>query len=198
MSPSQEHGPGGVVLAAGFSRRMGVPKALLRIGHETFLGHWLAGLESAGVGQVRVILGRDAAAIRSRHPLPEDQVVVNPAPERGMLSSLLAGLDRLSPALPGVLLCPVDHPCVSPGEIRALLARLSPGRVVVPVHDGRRGHPVLFARELFHELRAAPPGVGARWVVRADPGRVVEVPCGPGVLVNIDTPADYRRLAELP
>jgi molybdenum cofactor cytidylyltransferase len=95
----------------------------------------------------------------------------------------------------GVFLCPVDHPRIAgalPGQMAAALA---PGGIVVPVWSGRRGHPVLFARELFPELLAAPLAAGARHVVWADPGRVLEVPSDPGVLTDVDTPADYRELA---
>jgi molybdenum cofactor cytidylyltransferase len=175
---------------------MGEPKALLSLGQETFLGRWLRLLEEARVEAVRIVLGRDAATIRARVRLPDWQVVLQPHPEEGMLSSLRLGMDSLPAQLNGLFLCPVDHPRVESSLISRLAAAYQPGLVVVPVHAGRRGHPVLFAAELFPELRAVPLEEGARAVVRADPGRVIEVSAGVGVLTDIDTPAEYDSLQQ--
>ena len=103
----------------------------------------------------------------------------------------------MSPAgIAGVFLCPVDHPEVDAAVLRELAAALRPGHIVLPVADGRRGHPALFGAGLFGELREAPADVGARAVVRRDAGRVIEVPAGRGILVDVDTPEEYRRLRE--
>lgn len=190
-----ETGLGAIILAAGDSSRMGEPKALLRLGRETFLGRWLRLLKEGRVDAVRVVLGRDAASIRARVEIPDAQVVLQPHPEEGMLSSLRLGMSSLPDGLAGLFLCPVDHPQVTSEVLSGLAAALRPGRVVVPVHGGRRGHPVLFAAELFSELRSVPLTAGARAVVRADPGRVVEVAAGAGVLADIDTPAEYDSLS---
>ena len=185
---------GAVILAAGDSVRMGYPKALLERGGETFLGHWLRILGSAGVGEIRVVLGRDAAAIRQAVPLADRQVVLQRCPEEGMLSSLCLGLASLPDGLAGCFLCPVDHPVVESSLLARMQGVLRPGSVVVPQNAGRRGHPVLFAAELFDELHAAPLQEGARVVVRADPGRVITVAADAGVLADIDTPADLEAL----
>jgi molybdenum cofactor cytidylyltransferase len=65
--------------------------------------------------------------------------------------------------------------------------------IVIPTSQNRRGHPALFARSVFGELLNAPAEEGARSVVNADPGRVLEVDVrDPSILVGIDTPEDYR------
>lgn len=185
---------GAVVLAAGDSSRMGFPKALLDLDGRPFLVHLRAALAAAGVGEVRVVLGHDAVRIRAVVPLPDHEVVVNPHPEAGMLSSLLLGLGALPPSLAGFFVCPVDHPRTRAGTLVDLAGVLRPGGIVVPVHEGRRGHPVLFAADLLGELLAAPPDRGARAVVWAVPERVTERPTGPDVLVDIDRPEDYEAL----
>lgn len=183
-----------VILAAGDSSRMGYPKALLDRGGETFLGHWLRILQEAKIKEIRVVLGRDATLIQKAVDLSERQVVIQRFPEEGMLSSLCLGLGRLPEGLAGCFLCPVDHPDIQASLLTRMQAALVPGSVVVPVHAGRRGHPVLFAAELFQEIHDAPLTGGARTVVRADPQRVVTVAADAGVLADIDTPDDFKRL----
>jgi len=185
---------GAVVLAAGESSRMGSPKALLTLDGLPFLVHVRHALTAAGVRVIRVVLGWDAARIRAAVPLPDQEVVLNPHPEAGMLSSLVLGLAALPAGLTGFFLCPVDHPRTRADTLIDLASALRPGRIVVPVHGGRRGHPVLFAADLIDEFRAAPPDQGARAVVRAVPGRVIERPAGPDVLVDVDRPEDYEAL----
>jgi len=187
---------GAVVLAAGRSRRMGAPKALLPCHGRTFLRSILDALEQAGISEVRVVLGDQADEIRAAGRLSEDAIVVNPRPDDGMLSSLRCGIRALGPDLEGFLLWPVDHPLVLPRTVTSLVEALAAGRggILVPVHDGRRGHPVLFAGRLAPLLLQAPDGVGARAVLRDHPQEVVEIPVAdPGVVTDIDTPEEYGK-----
>src|SRR5512134_3750212 len=85
----------GIVLAAGASSRMGEDKALLPWAGRTFLEHLLTALENSQVGLVRVVLGANADEVQERIRFGEREVVVNRDWERGMLSSLIAGLDSL-------------------------------------------------------------------------------------------------------
>jgi molybdenum cofactor cytidylyltransferase len=97
----------------------------------------------------------------------------------------------------GVLVWHVDRPHVAISTVQALLDRFRGGEepIVVPSHEGRRGHPVIFGREVFEELLAAPEDQGARSVVRSDPSRLAVVPVDdPAVSEDIDTPEAYRSL----
>lgn len=192
---------GAIVLAAGSSSRMGRPKALLPVEGTTFLGHVLATLRAAGVSPVRVVLGQQAEEIRAAVTLRPDVVVINPTPQAGMLSSVRHGVRALPEEVDGFLLWPVDHPTVLPDTIRRLVAAFRAGGapIVVPVHAGRRGHPVLFASRIKDELLAAPDAVGARAVVAAheDAVRAVEVH-DPGVVADVDTPEAYARIVGKP
>ncbi len=92
---------------------------------------------------------------------------------------------------------PVDQPHVLVRTVEVLLEefRRSGSPIVIPVHRGRRGHPVLFGRPVFEELLGASQDLGARAVVRADAGRVREVPVADAaVLEDIDTPEAYEEL----
>lgn len=186
-----------VILAAGSSRRMGRPKALLRVGTTTFLGRIAALAREGGLDPVVVVVGEDAAAIAAAHPELAGHTVRNLHPELGPLSSLRLGLAALPPGVEGAVVFPVDHPLVSIETVRAMAERFarSDAAVVVPTSNGRRGHPTLFSRAVFAELEAAPLAEGARAVVRADPGRVAELEVDdPGILANVDTPDAYLSL----
>ena len=97
----------------------------------------------------------------------------NPQPDRGQLSSLLAALDVLEneQEVQAMMVLPVDVPLISADVMRTVIAaaRATTAPIVRAVHHGAHGHPVIFKRELFEELRAADPAVGAKAVVRADP-----------------------------
>ena len=190
-----------IVLAAGASTRMGRPKALLPLGGETFLSRILRTLHDAEVDDLLVVVGHDGAAITaSLAPLTFPvRVVENPDYSRGQLSSLQAGLraaDR--PGVRGVLVTLVDLPLISSSTVRAVLdayRRHPTAAVVRPVDGDRHGHPVVFDRRLFAELRAGDPTVGAKPIVNAHHESIVSVPVtDEGAFVDIDTRDQYERL----
>jgi molybdenum cofactor cytidylyltransferase len=191
----------GIILAAGASSRMGQDKALLPWGGKPFLEHLLTALQNARVELVRVVLSANAEAVQSKINVRPGEVVVNLNWEQGQLSSLLAALDALPADVAAVVLCLVDHPCVSSRLIRTLIENFRQTRkpIVLPTYQGRRGHPALFAASLFDELRAAPLEVGARHVVRRHPKDVLEVPTEEeGILLNTNKPAAYEKILKLP
>jgi molybdenum cofactor cytidylyltransferase len=191
----------GIVLAGGKSSRMGRPKALLPIGAtgETFLERVTRTLAEAGIEDIVVVVGADAAAIRatSRHVVGV-RIVDNPDYERGQLTSLLAGLRVIDVTrADAVLVTLTDVPLVSVATVRALMTtQLDRGALIVrPVSSGRHGHPVIFGRPLFAELQRADPTLGAKPVVRAHASEMIEVPVDDeGAFTDIDTPDDYERV----
>ena len=190
----------GIVLAAGRSRRMGRPKALLPIGTrgETFVGRIIGTLREGGVDDVVVVVAGEGAPVarallRERQP---HRVAVNPSPDQGQLSSVRAGLQAIDrPGVGGMLVTLVDVPLVSAATVRALLAAHAAARapVVRPVRGGRHGHPVVFDRSVFDELRRA--AVSAKEVVTAHRRESIEIPIAEdGPFRDIDTPADYEEV----
>jgi molybdenum cofactor cytidylyltransferase len=195
-----------IVLAAGESRRMGFPKALLgypRPGgpETTFLAHILSVLSRSRAEPIVVVLGHDAERIQRAIPSASwdrARPVMNSRYREGMLSSIRAGIDALGD-VEGALILPVDHPDVTPEIVDLLIDRFQQTRspIVLPVHGGRRGHPVLFARAVFDELREAPEAVGARQVVWDHQNDLLEVEVSdPGVGRDVDTPSDYLAFRE--
>lgn len=178
-----------VILAAGASSRMGSPKAYLDYRGETFLGR-LVRMFRVYCENVLVVAGAYLEA-------PGAQVVINPAPERGMLSSLQCGLAAAVAleATEAVAFTPVDYPAIGESTIEAVVARWSGELLRIPRHQERRGHPVLIARPIIREILALPDGAQARDVIRRHAADTLYVDVDdPGVLVDVDTPADYERI----
>jgi molybdenum cofactor cytidylyltransferase len=172
---------------------MGRPKALLPFRGSTFLENILGAIARSPIKNTIVVVGHHRQEIASRVGLAN--LVFNPDYAQGMVTSFQAGIRALPPDSTGALLFLVDHPLVDTETINALLANFAANRIVIPVFDGRRGHPVLFSAEVLEEILALPPSQGANIVVRKDPARIVELAVdAPGILVDIDTPEDFEKL----
>jgi len=193
-----------VVLAAGKSSRMGRTKALLPLGSsgETFLGRIIRVLREGGADAVVVVIGGDAAAVRASVPRDDVHVssVENPRYEEGQLSSLLVGLaavEQRHDNVEAVMVTLVDLPLVSPATVRAVREAflVNPGAPLVrPRRGERHGHPVIFNRSIFGELRRSDPSKGAKPVVHAHAAEEVNVDVDDeGAFIDIDTPEDYER-----
>ena len=170
---------------------MGSPKPLLELDGETFLDR-LIGVFSGVCNPVIVVLGYNADQIRAGiRRGSEAQIVVNPAPERGMLSSLQCGLVEVPGA---AMFTPVDYPCISQATVEAL-AVVAEAPVAMPTFAGRRGHPVRVSSPVVAELLALPLVAQARDVIRRHAAStvLVEVP-DVGIVNDVDTPEAYREL----
>jgi molybdenum cofactor cytidylyltransferase len=190
-----------IVLAAGKSSRMGAPKATLALpGGDTFLTRIVRTFAAASVEDVVVVVGHDADAIVASFANVDvhARFVENPDYEQGQLSSLQTAIRLLEPdnECEGMLVHLVDHPYIDPDLVRVMLQRFAEVRplIVVPRHQGKRGHPVLFSRGLFAELLAAPLEEGAKAVVNAHAGETLEIDTDEvGITLDIDTPELYRQ-----
>jgi molybdenum cofactor cytidylyltransferase len=193
-----------VVLAAGKSSRMGRTKALLPLGSsgETFLGRVIRVLRQGGAEAVVVVVGGDAAAVRAS--LPRDDVhvssVENPRYEEGQLSSLLVGLaavEQRHDDVEAVMVTLVDLPLIAATTVRAVREAFlahPDAPLVRPRRGNRHGHPVIFNRSMFGELRRADPATGAKPVVHAHAAEEANVEVDDdGAFIDIDTPEDYER-----
>ncbi|HEX3377101.1 MAG TPA: nucleotidyltransferase family protein [Candidatus Acidoferrales bacterium] len=187
-----------VILSAGASSRMGRPKALLPYREGTFLEHLMQVTRHPRIGVTRVVLGAGAETIQSVAKLDPSLVVLNPDWELGQLSSIWAGIRSLEGIeTDGIVLCPVDHPLVSARLVSELVDRFYEDKkqIVLPTYNGKRGHPVIFSRQLFSELLAAPAELGARTVVWAHSADVLEVPTDEeGVILNLNDPDMLKRV----
>ena len=197
-----------IVPAAGASRRMGRPKLLLPYDGGTVLGTLLGTLRGAGVAPIVVVAAAGDAELRAwcETLAPRPILALNPAPERGMLSSILEGVAALGGARhlatrgAPLLVTPGDLPGLRPSTVVELLRRrqTAAAGLAVPVYRGRRGHPLALAPDLIPEIAALDPARGLRHLLDLHPGRLLEVEVDdPGCVADLDTPRDYERLAAI-
>jgi molybdenum cofactor cytidylyltransferase len=185
-----------VILSGGASRRMGSPKALLPYQGRPFLEHLLDVSRQPKIGLRRVVLGADAEAIGKAIPLAKDEIVINNDWEKGQLSSIQAALRSLPPGTDGIVLCLIDHPLISEALVHDLVENFysSKKRIVLPLYEGRRGHPVIFSSVLYDELLSAPLETGARAVVWANAAEVHEVHTNEeGCILNLNDPDTMKK-----
>lgn len=192
-----------IILAAGDSTRMGRPKALLPDPDgRPFVARLVRTFHASGIHHVIVVTGTlhsqiaDALAADELPVAP--QLVNNPQPARGQVSSLWMGLDAaIQAGVEGVLMTLVDIPLVQASTVRKVIDAWTEHHapIVRPAVGDRHGHPVLFDRSVFDELRDAPVTEGARAVVHAHADRILDVPVDDeGCLRDVDTPADYEAV----
>ncbi|MBI3444339.1 MAG: nucleotidyltransferase family protein [Magnetospirillum sp.] len=180
----------GLILAAGRASRMGSDKRLARIGGHSMLELAMAAAMGAGLDPVVVVVsGPEPLA-----PMPRGiSVVINPEPSRGMASSLVTGVEALPDSVAGVAVLLADMPRVEARHLLLLLAQAGPDRICVPVHQGRRGNPVVLGRTFFPDLLALTGDRGAKGILarHSQAVREVEMP-DESVLMDVDTPEELR------
>ncbi|MDE0213020.1 MAG: nucleotidyltransferase family protein [Deltaproteobacteria bacterium] len=186
-----------VVLSAGASSRMGRPKALLSLDGVPFIERIVRALERTEVDRTLVVLGHNAEAMREAIAYLGVDTVVNPDYARGQLSSLHTAIRALDgEPVEAILVHLVDHPFIESHLVDRMIERFRAEEklIVVPRFNGRRGHPVLFSGKLFPEFLAASLDTGAKPVVRGHPDETLELDTEEaGILVDIDTPEEYRK-----
>jgi CTP:molybdopterin cytidylyltransferase MocA len=185
-----------ILAAAGKSQRMGSCKQLLHLAGRTVLARCIETLRAGGIADISVVVGLQGEAVSAEANLFPVQVAVNEDPDGDMASSVLTGLRTLPPAASGVLVALCDYPLVTAQTITSLVAAHSaaPEAILIPCHEGRRGHPTLFPAECLSELK---PGLTLRDIVRRDSGRVRMIAVAdPGIFMDMDRPEEYLAVRE--
>ncbi len=191
-----------IIPAAGHSRRMGRPKLLLPIGQQTVIGRLLAVLDSPRIAERLVVMRQDdtdlADAVRSDNATVIQPETDPPDMRYSVEAALSVIANRHTPtANDAWLLIPADYPMVQRQTADALLDAWSQtaAKILIPKHDGRRGHPVIFSWTLAERVPSISADRGLNTLVHEFAEHIEEVPVtDPAIRLDMDTPEDYARL----
>ena len=188
-----------LVLAAGCSTRMGpVNKLLAPFGGRAMVRHVAGQIAGSSARPVVVVTGHEAKRVREALDGAGVSFVHNPAYREGLSGSIRAGLSALPDSAEAALICLGDMPLVTSEHVDRLVAAFDPGEgreICVPVFEGKRGNPVLFARRFFAEMAAVRGDAGARHLIGEYEECVCEVAMDDrSVLVDVDSPDALRAL----
>ncbi|MBE3096646.1 MAG: nucleotidyltransferase family protein [Planctomycetes bacterium] len=191
-----------IILAAGRSRRMGTQKLLLPFAGRTVVGHIAGEILRGPISETLVVVGQDAARIAEALAGLRLKIVTNPDPGGEMLSSVRCGLRALPTDCDAVLVALGDQPTITSDLVGRMIDAFRTGArgIVVPVHGGKPGHPILFSARYRQEILTGYDDVGLCGLRQAHPEDVLEFGvASPSVLGDMDYPEDYRReLAKFP
>ncbi len=174
---------------------MGLPKQTLRLGRGPMLARVLQVLRQSKVDRIIVVLGAGASGVKRRVEFGKEEVVINRRFREGMSESIRVGMAKAEEA-DAVLIVLGDQPFVTSATVDRLIGEYhaSKAPVVVPVHHGVRGNPVLFDKSLFPKIKQISGDVGAKSVVAGIGERLASVVVeDEGILVDVDTPSDYSK-----
>ena len=187
-----------LILAAGFSSRMGQLKPLLTLGTETIADHLISTFSACGA-DVYFLVGYRGDEVKSSIKSQGVTIVENPDYASGMFSSVQAGARALKPGHDAFFIMPVDIPFVSTDTIRKLMSAYftHPGKIMYPVFGGRRGHPLLLPASLAPAIARWKQNGTLRDVLASYESLVVEITVpDDNILLDIDTEEDYRTMLE--
>ncbi len=190
-----------LILAAGGSTRMGSPKQLLSIGNHSLIRHVVGVAISAGCSPIRVVLGAQSETIIKQLDIPNLQVLPNEQWQKGIGTSIRAGMQPLPPTIDALIILLCDQPLITSDHLRALIAAHEQQQKPLCAclyPDGSAGPPALFAKSYFDQLEALPDDAG-RWAAHPlaqNPADLATIPI-PEAAVDLDTPEDYQRLQSL-
>ncbi|HEY78272.1 MAG TPA: nucleotidyltransferase family protein, partial [Dehalococcoidia bacterium] len=183
-----------ILLAAGQSKRMGKPKLPMSFGRSTIIEQAVDNLLGSAADEVIVVLGDRAGAVKRLIAGRSVKLVVNPDYERGMSTSIVAGLNLVDRRTRAVMLALGDQPLIDSQTINRLIAgfRSHDKGIAVPTYRGDRGHPVIFSMKYKEPLLALKGDVGARQIIQENPGDILEVAVDcEGIQIDIDTADCY-------
>jgi len=184
-----------IILAAGESKRMGMPKLLLPFAGSTIIETTVRNVVLSEVDQILVVTGYKADRLSVQLQAAPVRLVLNKNYQEGMLQSVIVGIQAVSPRIGSVMVMPADQPMIKTSAINKVLAAFqsSPKGIAVPTYRMRRGHPILFCLK-YRTALIRFINEGLRRLVYENPEDVLEIPIDdPEICNDIDTFTDYRQ-----
>ncbi|MDN4523862.1 nucleotidyltransferase family protein [Fictibacillus fluitans] len=184
-----------ILLAAGCSSRMNKVKALLQWQGTSLIAYQIKAIHSSGIKEIVVVLGFRAHELKKELDGHFVKLVINPDYSSGKCSSIRAGCHGMDNHSTGALIAAVDQPLL-PGVLCQMdkFHQSDPESIIIPVHNGKRGHPILLPNHLYPELLLISEETeGLRNIIRRHHNKVKFMETdNPSILLNLNTPADYE------
>lgn len=185
----------GLILAAGYSSRMGSLKALLPFEDEMLIQRQVRCFKEAGVSDIYIVLGYRAEEIKDALKDRQDiHFIMNEAYSEGMLSSVQAGVKGIrNKGYDAFFLMPVDYPLIQPFTIEIVMRAYRAGvKTVYPTHNNKKGHPPLISSSLIEAIIYYEGAGGLKNILKQYHQEAVYVEIGNDtILIDIDTKQDY-------
>lgn len=185
-----------IILAAGFSTRMGTQKLLLPYNNCSIIESVIDNVLNSNVDKTMVVLGEDGALIKNKIGERPVEFCQNSEPEKGMLSSVICGFNALPENANAALIFLGDQPNIPPSVTNSVINAYKGDLfgIVIPVHEHRRGHPLLVDMKYRREISILDLEKGLRALMHLFPEDVLEVAVDEaGILIDIDTREDYSN-----
>jgi len=186
-----------IILAAGFSSRMGRFKPLMKLGEKTVVERVISLYQAAGIKDICVVVGYRGEEIRKALTSYGVRIVVNRDFEKGMYTSIIEGVRNLPASTQAFFINPVDIPLIRVPTIKTLIRAFqeNSARIFYPRFNGRRGHPPLIDAELAQGIIAWKKEGGLRSFLEERNDLALDVPVADErVLSDLDTVEDFRLL----
>lgn len=185
-----------IILAAGESKRMGSPKMLLPFGGSTMLENVISNVRASFVNKIMVVLGSDKEQVAALIEGSSVKHCVNDNYKNSMLSSVKCGIRNLPRNLSAVLIFQGDQPLITTQTINKVIKayQTSGKEIIIPVFEGKRGHPLMVGKKLREEIETMESDQGLRALSARYPEEVFEIETDdPGILKDFDTYDEYLK-----
>ena len=183
-----------ILLAAGESKRLRMPKLLLPFGKSTILEQTIDNLLNSRVDEVIVVLGYRAEEMMRKLANRPVKIAINPIYHQGMSTSIVKGLSLVNNRAQAIMVALADQPLINSQTINRLIEE-SLGYdkgIVIPTYQAERGHPIIFASEYKEELLGLKGDIGGRQTIKEHPNDTLEVIAdSKAITMDINTINDY-------
>lgn len=184
-----------ILLAAGASKRMGKPKQLMPLGNSTILEQTIDNLLGSRVSEVIVVLGHRAEEMTKVIANKPVKIIINPAYQQGMSTSIITGLNLVDSRAQAVMLTLADQPFIDSKTIDRLIEEFSNHNkgIAIPAYKGMRGHPIIFSIKYKGALSELKGDIGGRQIIREHPDDILAVTVdSPSINIDIDDIDEYQ------
>jgi molybdenum cofactor cytidylyltransferase len=185
---------GAVILAAGYSSRIGGFKPLMQLDGQSLIERCAGLFRQAGIKTILVVTGHRAQEVEIEANRIAVQSIHNPYYDRGMFSSICTAVRHLS-GIAGFFVLPVDIPLIRPATVITLLASFDDRSVIYPCFGGLRGHPPLIPAHLIPAILTHDGQGGLKGLLATQVGQDIDV-WDQGVLLDADTSEDFAVLTQ--